>query len=533
MKRLPIGLSTFRTIREIDCLYIDKTEYAYNLIQNGWRYFLARPRRFGKSLFVSTLQEILSGNKELFDDLWIGSSDYQWQPHGIVMLDFSALGIDSVDAFKKNVCTVLKEQAEDYELTIKIDPISPEMALRTLVKALRKKFGRVAVLIDEYDSPILHVLNDSEKALPIRDAMSLFFKTIKSLDSDINFVFLTGVSTFSKAGVFSGLNNLSTITLNDNFGALCGCTDEEVDTYFKEYIQTWANKENCSYQKLRQEIKTWYNGYRFGDAVSSVYNPFSLLNALYELHIDNFWIQSGTPTFLIKEITKEYRNKELRVFNPENISLKKEDLGVIDIGALPLPTLLFQTGYLTIDRYDRDNEVYTLKLPNLEVKTAYQKMLLTIVAHIDSAKAFELLQKLKQGLIENDLPAAITVLKILFAHVTYYQHESPDFAKASTGTQESFYHAILQTIFDLAGIKTQSEYATSHGRIDLVLEFPNKFYIIEVKLNQTAESALEQIEKRRYQESFIGSGKSIELVGLAFKREPHNFEITYASKLLH
>jgi len=383
MQKLSLDIQTFRKLRELNYVYVDKTKYAYNLITGGQCYFLARPRRFGKSLFVSTLQEVLSGNKKIFDGLWISKSDYVWQEHGVIVLDFSAVTIDNIDAFKKNICTVLQEQAEAYGLVVAIDPVNPKMALRAVVMALHKKFGRVAILIDEYDYPILRSLHDQEYAIKIRDIVSDFYVTFKALDASINFVFITGVSSFSKAGIFSGLNNLRIISLSDDYGAVLGCTDEEVGYYFKEYMQAWAENKNISYQQLRKEIKEWYNGYHFGDNVPAVYNPFSLMNALQVKKFENFWVQSGTPSFLIKEINQEYRNEEFRIFDIKNLRLNKDDLGTIDVGAIPLPSLFFQAGYLTIDTYDEETKLYALKFPNLETKQSFQQLLFNVVTRVD------------------------------------------------------------------------------------------------------------------------------------------------------
>jgi len=248
LQKLPLDISTFRELRESNYLYVDKTEYAYNLITGGRRFFLSRPRRFGKSLFISTLKEILESNKLLFKDLWIEKNDYHWYKYGVITLDFSLI---EVKAIEHSICTLLQAAANAYDLQLTLNPDRPNLALLTLVPALHKKFGRAAVLIDEYDSPILKCFNKPDQASEIVDTLRSFFAAIKSLDQYIQFVFITGVSAFAKAGLFSGLNNLQIITLNNKFSAICGYTDTEVDHYFASYIQTWADNKHSSYQELR------------------------------------------------------------------------------------------------------------------------------------------------------------------------------------------------------------------------------------------------------------------------------------------
>jgi len=371
LQKLPLGLSSFAKIRQEGCLYVDKTEYAYNLITKGYRYFLARPRRFGKSLFVSTLQEILSGEKDLFNNLWIADSDYTWKPHGVIALDFSRLGIKDVDTLINGLLYALSRIARDYELTDPIHPTSPELALSDVVIALHRRFGKVAILIDEYDNPILNLLHEQENAKKIRDSLKYFFAAIKGLDEYVNFVFITGVSSFTRAGLFSGINNLQIITLNDNFSSICGYTDAEIDYYFSSYIQAWADNNKSSYEELRTQIKNWYNGYHFGVNIIPVYNPFSFMHAINIQNFKNFWVQSGTPSFLIEEFKKEYTQQGIAMLSPEKIKTTENILQAFDVGAIPLPALMFQTGYLTITGYDSNNHLYSLGYPNHELKEAF------------------------------------------------------------------------------------------------------------------------------------------------------------------
>lgn len=524
LTRLPLGLSTFAKIRKLGYLYVDKTNYAYDLIAGGHRYFLSRPRRFGKSLFVSTLKEILEGNSNLFGDLWIEKSDYSWQEHGVILLDLSTLGIDSPASFKMGVCYVLERIAKNYNLGISVNQISPEIALNEVVDALYKKFGHVAILIDEYDHPLLQVFkNDVDRAREIRDTIRRFFSAIKGLDAYIDFVFITGVSSFSQAGLFSGMNNLQNITLDQEFATICGYDDNEVDDYFLKYIQAWAEKTKSDSQETRERIREWYNGYHFGGNVSSVYNPFSLMNALKSRSFKNYWLRSGTPTFLIEELAKEYRLKEYKILDLEGYTLSEDSLGIFEIGATPLPILMFQTGYLTITEYDDDKNVYKLGYPNFEVKTAFQQYLLGVFTELDIVSTEQFSLKLTTAFEQINLEEAVSLLKQLFVRVPYQIHVK----------EEKFYHALLQVIFGACGIKSQSEISISHGRLDLVLELSNLFYVIEVKLNASSpDVALAQIKERKYYEAYIHYGKTIVLLGLSFNRAPKEFDIKYVSETI-
>ena len=517
MLKLPVDISTFSELITSHYVYVDKTQYVYNMITGGRRFFLSRPRRFGKSLLVSTLKEVLTANKAIFNGLWINSSDYSWQEYGVINLDFSTFTAQNVTTFQEGLRSELSTIAQDYNVVIDPTIKDASVLLKKLVSELFKRFGRVAILVDEYDSPILKTLHNESLSKEIRDTIQHFFTTIKGLDAQVQFAFITGVSSFAKAGLFSGINNLRIMTLDDQYAAICGYTDTEVDHYFADYITEWAHKENNTHQEIRQHIKKWYNGYHFGENVVSVYNPFSLMNALNSKKFENFWFQSGTPTFLVELLKKQSSS-----FDIEEFEISKDFLGMFDVGNIPTLALMFQAGYLTIISYDADLQLYKLDYPNEEVRVSFQKYLLEVFAHISPFDADRMSRELRVAFIKCDIEKVVAILRQLFAHVPYQLHMQ----------QEKYYHSLLMMICIGAGIKAQSEYSTSHAQIDLVLEFPKIIHVIEVKFNKTAEEALAQIEERRYYERFIKEGKEIMLLGLAFKREPSVFDITYALKQL-
>ena len=518
LQKLPISISDFYTIRTENYLYIDKTSYIHQMLTSGEKYyFLARPRRFGKSLLVSTLQEALAGNKALFTGLAIDNSDYDWQPHGVIKFDLSTLGIRDENSLRVGICTTLTEIIDQHELKIILDFSNPSIALSKVIRALHEKFGRVAILIDEYDSPILHTINNLAQAAEIRDGLQFIFRTIKGLGPLVNFLFITGVTSFSKAGLFSGLNNLYVITLNSAYGAICGYTDAEVDHYFTPYLADWAKKSHSDIISLRAQLRDWYNGYRFGKTVPTVYNPFSITNAMHQQEFQNFWIQSGTPTFLIDELKKEYRISKYQLLEPEKFEMTSSDLGAFDIGMISLPALMFQTGYLTISSYDQQYDMYCLSYPNQEVRTAAQNYLLAVFMDTTIGNISSTALRLRTAWNNHNVDDAMNLLRILFAKIPYPLHVK----------LESFYHSLFQMICTTANIKTQSEYNTSHGRVDLIMDLPKVLYIVEIKFNESAQIALQQILDKRYYEPFTDHNKPIILLGLNFSKTVGNFELTH------
>jgi hypothetical protein len=376
--KLPVDISTFSLLRKENYLYIDKTKFAHDLITGGRRFFLSRPRRFGKSLFVSTLEEILLGHRSLFKGLWIAKSRYKWPKHGVVTLDLSGLAKENAESFRDDLCSHLKRCAKDHGIAILGSQKKPEPVLWELIRALHDRFGRVAVLVDEYDAPILRNLRTPPQAEGIRDAIRDFFLALKSLDRYVDFVFITGVSAFAKAGIFSGMNNLQSLSLESAFGDICGYTDEEVDRKLGPYLKAWSKSSKVSFQSLREKIRQWYDGYHFGDQTPAIYNPFSLMKLLQVKRFENFWFDSGTPSFLIDEIKKEQRRSECEIIDLEKMQGSQDLLQSFEINKTPLPALLFQTGYLTIASYDPQTRNYTLKCPNVEVQTTLYKHLLTL-----------------------------------------------------------------------------------------------------------------------------------------------------------
>ncbi len=447
-------------------------------------------------------------------------------------MDFSQLNIQSAGNFEKSLLISLQTIARKYDTILK-DDLDINSALLILIEALcdKKKdggFEAVAILIDEYDYPILHTLHKPNLSIEIRDIMKNFSCVIKAQAAAVKFVFVTGVSAFSKSGLSSGLNNLTNLTMETAFSSICGYTDEEIDVYFKDYIEEWALTKNTSYESIRKELKNWYNGYCFKENTPPIYSPFSLTCAMRLNEYQNFWFQSATPQFILDELSKEERQEECKFLNLEEFHGSMDLLQTFEIECTPLTALLFQTGYLTIADYDSESRIYQLKYPNLEVKTAMHRHLLIALTKISYAPFDTLISRLFVALRQENMEQLMECFTSIFSKIPYQIHQKA----------EKFYHAVLQAFFVAANIKSYAEFSTSQGRADIVLDLPSLFYILELKVNKTAKEALDQIEEKKYYEPFLHQGKPVRAVGISFtrkhasKKEKSNFAITCATKQL-
>ncbi len=494
MQKYPIGIQDFKSLREGGYLYIDKTKEIANLLETGKYYFLSRPRRFGKSLLISTLEAVFLGQKEFFEGLWI-EDKITWKTYPVIRLDFSAMEYDQQpldQAIYRNLQLISKK----YQLDIQGDNIKDYF--NQLITKLSAKHGKVAILIDEYDKPIIDFLDKEHlpKAQRNRSILKQFYSVIKSLDAHLHFFFLTGVSKFSKVSIFSDLNHLNDITMHIQFSKLVGYTQEELENYFPKEIEQLANIEQVSIQEMYQKIKVWYNGYRWNNRSETVYNPFSILNLMSHQNFSNFWFETGTPTFLVKLL------KEKQLYKLENLTVKVEALRTYEIENLAVYALMFQTGYLTIARQPH-HFIYELKYPNLEVKQSFEHHLLTSYANQHHAGG--LCYQIAEAFQKNELETVEYYFKNLLAEIPY-----PIF----DAKQEKYYQAIFYLALKLIGVYIEAEVHTNIGRMDAVIQNENTIYIIEFKVNQSAEVAIQQIHDRKYYEKYQNSGKKIALIGM-------------------
>ncbi len=502
MKSLPIGIQSFRKLIEGNYIYLDKTKYIYKMLKNeSGVYFLSRPRRFGKSLLISTLNEIFLGNKELFKGLFIYETNYQWKKYPVIRIDFSKQKAENKEQLKNFIITQIDSIAENYKIVLN----SKEYFSRfeELILEL-KEFGKIVILIDEYDKPIIDYIEETEIAKDLREVLKGFYTIIKASDEYIRFVFLTGVSKFAKAGVFSGLNNLNDITMDRKYSAMLGITQTELQENFKEYILDYANKEKISTEDLLDKIRFWYNGYCFTGECEKVYNPFSTLLLFERQEFRNHWFETGTPSFLIKLAKKKN-------FEIESLPITQEEssFSTYDLEELNIIPLLLQTGYLTLKNYDKETRLYGLDYPNFEVKNAFTHYFLRSYTRdgINDGKLYQLITTLR----EKDFELFFQTLESLFASIDYDLHIN----------QEKYYQTIFYLIFTLIGLRISAEVKTNIGRIDVVIDDKDLF-LFEFKLNDSAENALEQIYKNKYFQKYLSpeyalGNKKMFLFGVEFK----------------
>ncbi|MBI4769104.1 MAG: ATP-binding protein, partial [Chloroflexi bacterium] len=485
-----------------------KTKWIYELIRySKGVYFLARPRRFGKSLLIATLQEIFEGNRELFRGLWLYDSPYQWDSHPVIRVDFSRQPVKSADELETTLQTYVSQIAQRHGVTLQEGRSTRQ--LEDLIAQLSAR-NKVVILIDEYDKPILDNIENVAEAGRIRDVLKGFYTVIKSLDAYLRFVFLTGVSKFSKVGVFSGLNNLNDVSLDSRYAAMLGITQAELERDFPAHLRALAERQAAGEAALLAQIRHWYDGFCFSEECQPVYNPFSLLLLFETRTFRNFWFESGTPTFLIKLIRQ--RNYDVREL--DRLEIGELGFSSYEIDDLKVIPLLLQTGYLTIKAYDKATRLYTLAYPNYEVEHAFLHYLVGAFSAVDETRGQGYLWQLIRALQAGDLERFFSALQVFFADVPY------DIQLR----QEKYYQTIFYLIFRLIGLEVAAEVRTERGRIDAVVELAEQVFVFEFKLDGSAEAALAQIREREYAQKYRGRGKAITLVGVAFSMASRGIE---------
>jgi hypothetical protein len=417
-RKLPIGIQDFETIRTDNYLYVDKTELIYQMITRGQVYFLSRPRRFGKSLLVSTLHAIFSGKRQLFKDLWIGQSDYTWEEYPIIGLNMAiAVMSSSADLLQQSLNEQLDKIAAQYG--IKLAPsVSVVGRLDNLIIQLCGSNKKVVVLIDEYDKPLIDQIHRPEIALENREVLKQFYGILKERGAKIRFVFLTGVSKFSKVSVFSGLNNLQDISLSPDYAILLGYTEQELTDYFSIEIDRLVHKEGLSRTAILDQIKHWYNGYRFSQEEVSVYNPFSSLLLFEQGRFSTYWFETATPTFLVNLI----QERQFDIAGIENLAIGAASFSTYEIDQLSVLPLLYQTGYLTIKSYDRQSGHYELGYPNSEVEMSFLESLLTCFSKIEEPVQSDFIFKMVAALKKQSFAIFFELLKGFLASIPYDLH---------------------------------------------------------------------------------------------------------------
>lgn len=510
--RYSLGIQTFSRLINEGRIYVDKTELIYPLVngEGAPAYFFSRPRRFGKSLLISTLKSIFEGEKELFKGLYIYDK-LEWKPFPIIHLSMDRMNFIDL-GLEKALQNILQDTAQAYELQLKKQDM--KSCFEELINLLVKKYqSQIVILIDEYDSPITQYLErgDFDKAEENRNILRNFYGVIKPLEASIRFLFITGITKFTKVSIFSELNHLIDLTLNKRYATLLGYTQEELTQYFSEGIKNLAIEENSTEAACLAKIKDWYNGFSW-DGVNFVYNPFSFLQLIESGQFQNYWFNSGTPGFLIQLLKNE------AVYELDNLKVSNIVFETFDLRKLNYVTLLLQSGYLTL-KEKLEEGYFRADFPNKEVQESFNKILLASYTETQEPRPTNVIFSLRDAFYIDDVAQVITIIDSLFAEVPYYLFSKKDRFGKEQAVGENFYHAVIYLIFNLLGIKIHAEVAVRQGRIDVVVEMPNIIYLFEFKKDQSPEDAIAQIKARKYPEKYALSGKMIRLVGVNFTFE--------------
>ncbi len=506
MKKLPISIQDFETLITRDCVYVDKTRHIYKMVTEGMSYFLSRPRRFGKTLLVSTLENLFAGKKELFKGLWIEQADWDWTPHPVLRIDFNGISFGTPEILHQSLMEDLHSKSKKFEVALETSSLRNRFK-ELIVKVFEKHRQKVVVLVDEYDQPLISHLGKGEATLEIakqnREVLREFYGVLKEGEANqaLQFVFITGISKFAKMSIFSELNNLKDLTMHPAYALLLGYAQEELEAFLGDWIQKLSADKNESYQEVLDKLKKWYNGYRFTRENILVYNPVSVLNALEQEIFDTYWFETATPFFLVNLI----KEQQYPVPLIETLELSQQDFTVYDLDYLKLEPLLFQTGYITIKNYEE--ELYQLSYPNQEVKTSFLSHLYEHMVTIRDSSLKAQYKKLHLYLRQEQIDLLIETANAILSAIPYEHIDDQD---------EHYYHTVFYLMLSASGVLVHTEVLSVQGRVDMEVHFSDKVYIVELKCNQSAEQAIAQIKAKKYFEKHLHSGRKIILLGINF-----------------
>ena len=506
LKRLPVGIQTFSNIIEDGMLYVDKTEYVWRMIHLSKYIFLSRPRRFGKSLLVSTLQAYFEGRRELFKGLYIDSVEKEWTEYPVLRISMASGKHMEKDQLERYLGNRLSEYEERYGIT---QPAADNNDRFTeLIKAAYTKTGKkVVILIDEYDAPLLDVVHEEETLPVLRNVMRNFYSPLKDCDPYLQFVFLTGITKFSQLSIFSELNNLKNISMRPDYAAVCGITMEEMAIQMSDYVDDFSNARGFSHDETINLLKRQYDGYHFSWSSPDVFNPYSLLNAFQDHEFTNYWFASGTPTYLV-EMLRRFHVEPSDISHMEALS---HEFDAPTEGMVTIIPLLYQSGYVTIKDYDPDTSLYTLDIPNNEVRIGLMNSLLPLYATTKTGRGMTAAAKMSLALRKEDIDGALTLLQDYLLTVPY----------CDNANSEGHYQQMLYIIFSLLGQFNgiDVEVHTPAGRVDMVLRTNTRLYLFELKMNKSAGAAMRQINLKDYASRFSLSGLPVIKVGISFDSE--------------
>jgi hypothetical protein len=511
--KYPVGLQDFKAIREEGFLYVDKTALVYRLVKTSKYVFLSRPRRFGKTLLTSTLHYYLSGRKELFTGLAMEKLEADWIQYPVIHLDLSPAKKNTAEALNTKLHEMLDEQQK--KLGVEVTG-SPGDRLEKLIKQSCEKTGKpVVLLVDEYDAPIMNVLHKSEVLPEIREVMRDLFESLKACEVYLKFVFLTGVSTFSQMGIFSELNNLDVITNSNDYAAICGITEQELRDNFMPGIEKMAQACMCTEEEALARLKDKYDGYHFSKSMVDIYNPFSLIKALKESDCGNYWFDTGTSASLVNALQNYVGDFSLDLTDIDSGKWFEQGDFVrsLEDHANIIP-LLYQTGYLTIKGYDEDNELYTLGMPNAEVRVGLLKNLLPLYIDAQSSEVSTPAKMASTDLRNGNIDHAMEILRSVLKSIPYGKNETAIFSDLQT--TEQYYHNLYHLFFKMLSNRVNSEVRNSTGSTDVVITTPRFVYIVEIKIDTKVEVALNQIDEKGYAVPYMAWEQAVYKVGVAF-----------------
>ncbi len=514
--KYPVGEQSFEQLRKGGFLYVDKTRYLELIAGGSKYYFLGRPRRFGKSLFLSTLKCFFQGKRELFRGLYIDSTDWDWEPYPVITLDLNNRRYKD----EKKLDYLLKDFFEEYEAIYGIEPGDSDYSgrFRRLIRTAHEKTGKpVVILVDEYDKPLVNNLHNRAQFEMYRDKLAELYSNFKNEAEHIRLVFLTGVSRFGKLSVFSGLNNISDISLQRRYAAICGITEQELLDNFQEGICLLADVHGKTRNEIIARLKRRYDGYHFSGVSPDVYNPFSLLNTFSAEEFRNYWIESGTPTLLVEQLKREHVDLE------KITSVRKDASGLagLDLDHMDPVALFYQTGYLTIKSYDDETGLFHLGYPNEEVTEGFFNYILPYYANLHKESAIVFVVDLVAELRRGDVDAVMKRLQSLFAGMPYDME-----IKGEKDVRNALY-----ILFKLVGLRTDVEYRTSDGRIDILVRTDEYVYIMELKYDRSAEEALDQIKRKEYSLPWAVGHHEVIAIGINYSSEERRIDSWLTERL--
>lgn len=498
-----IGQQSFEQLRRDKAIYVDKTRFVYEVATGATKYyFLARPRRFGKSLFLSTLRSFFEGKKELFDGLYVEEADWKWEEYPVLYIDLNIKKFENLNGLLPIMNSLFTEWEKRYDLKVTTTDIS--VRLKEIIEGAHRVTGKqVVILVDEYDKPLVGNLNKNEFFEHYREALQNLYANFKTCADHIKLVFMTGVSRFSKLSIFSGINNIKDITLLDDYSEICGISERELHENLRAGITLLGEANGVSYEEAAKELKDNYDGYRFSKNSADIYNPWSVLNALDDKEISNYWNRTGgIPTIIAESLRRT--NIEFKAFFHTKCSQK--DLEGMDLRSSSPLALLYQTGYITIKSYDAQRKRFTLGIPNREVKEGLMDILLPYYADLKSRSISDFIWNFTDLLEDGNADGFMRALESFFSGITYELHMD---------NENNFQNAIF-VLLSLLGLEVKAEEKTSDGRIDLLIETKEYIYLIELKYNGSAQEALSQIEEKRYDLPYQATGKVIIKIGANF-----------------